>query len=92
MAPVAITRILKEDGGRHLRPMEAEVLLSCLEQSLAGLRAEGLPRSAVLNGGEGSIAVERQERGPETIGGASVGEEVALTAARSRRIGCVCER
>jgi hypothetical protein len=28
MASVAVTRILEEDGGRHLGPMEAEVLLS----------------------------------------------------------------
>jgi hypothetical protein len=72
--------------------MEAEVLLSSFEQSFAGLRAERVPGGAILNCGEGSIAVERQERGLETIGSAGVGEEVALTAARSRRVDGVCER
>jgi hypothetical protein len=72
--------------------MEAEVLLASFEQSFAGLRAERVPGSAILNFGEGSIAVERQERGLETIRSAGVGEEVALTTTRSRRIGCVCER
>jgi len=59
MASVAITGVLEEDGGWHLRPMEAEVLLSGFEQSSAGLRAEGLPSGAVLDRGKGSIAVLR---------------------------------
>jgi hypothetical protein len=72
--------------------MKAQILLSSFEQSTARLRAERVPRSAILNRGKGPIAVERQERGLETIGRAGVSEKVALTPAGSRRINCVCER
>jgi hypothetical protein len=72
--------------------MEPEIALPGLQQGFARLRAKSLPCSAILNRGKGTIAVERQERGLETIGRACVSEKVALTPARSRRIDCVRER
>jgi hypothetical protein len=72
--------------------MEAKVLLSSLEQSSACLRPERVPGGAVLNRREGEIAVERHERRLETFWGAGVGEQVALTAARSRRVDRIRQR
>ena len=84
MCPIAVARILQENGSRHLGPMEPEVALACLKQSLARLWAKCLPGSAVLNRGKGPVFVGRNERGLQLFRTARLSQEISLATARRR--------
>ena len=91
VAAVAVARIFEEDGGRHLRPMEAQILFSSFEQSLAGFRTErSMQRDPESWERADSLSRGRSED-LRRIGRAGVSEEIALTPARSRRVDLVSE-
>ena len=80
---VAVAGVLEEDGGGHLGPMVAEILLPTGKERGPGLRAQALPGAAIVDRREGAVPILRDKCLFQLPRAACAGQKIALPASRS---------